>query len=172
MADYYAQTVVEQVIPNADMTPLERLVLTHVFDSEEDGNGLYLFAETGPSDFVYLPVPTLKTAMTESAGIASSLTAPVAKLLNKLRDADTDVEIDLTVTSYEPILQDIVRRSPTLDYITVVAAFTCSKMRPDGFGGMATFITAGAVKGMSTHRFIEDCLADFERKKRTPPAQA
>ena len=62
-------------------------------------------------------------------------------------------------TSWEFILQDIVRRSSTLSYVTVTTAFTCSKMRPDGFGGMALFITAAAIKGCSTSEFLSDCLA-------------
>ena len=39
----------------------------------------------------------------------------------------------------------------------MVSAFTCSRMRPDGFGGMATVITADAIRGKSTG----DILADF-----------
>ena len=64
--------------------------------------------------------------------------------------------------SWEVILQDIVRRSSTLRYVTVVTAFTCTKMRPDGFGGMAVVITADAIKGKSTNDFIEDLLADAD----------
>ena len=55
MADYYSPTIVQQVIPLTDMTPLERLILSHVFDSEPDGDGLYLFAETGPRDLFDIP---------------------------------------------------------------------------------------------------------------------
>ena len=57
--------------------------------------------------------------------------------------------------------QDIVRRSAKLRYITVTTAFTCSKMRDDGFGGMALFITADAIKACSTTEFLSDCLADI-----------
>jgi hypothetical protein len=172
MADYYAQTVVEQVIPNADMTPLERLVLTHVFDFEEDGNGLYLFAEECPRERLSIPATTLKAAHAASAGVGSRLRRRIARAMAAVKSKRAEVEIDLTAGSYEFILQDIVRRSRTLRYVSVVGSFTCSKMRSDGFGGMATFITAGAVKGMSTYQFIEDCIANFERKKSTPPAKA
>ena len=37
----------------------------------------------------------------------------------------------------------------------------CSKMRADGFGGMALFITADAIKACSTTEFLSDCLADI-----------
>lgn len=30
MADYYTPTVIQQTIPEADMTPLERLLLSHI----------------------------------------------------------------------------------------------------------------------------------------------
>ena len=40
------------------------------------------------------------------------------------------------------------------------AAFTCSKMRPDGFGGMATLITAKEIISESTNGLLEKWLAD------------
>ena len=56
-------------------------------------------------------------------------------------------------------MQDIVCRSPTLDHVTAVSAFTCSRMRPDGFGGMAVVITADFVRGKSTNDILEDFLS-------------
>ena len=64
-------------------------------------------------------------------------------------------------TSIEFFLQDIVKRSTTLNYVTVVSAFTCSKMRPDGFGGMAVVITADSIKGKSTDDIVNDCLDEL-----------
>jgi hypothetical protein len=55
-----------------------------------------------------------------------------------------------------------VRRSATLRYVTAVMSFTCSKMRPDGFGGMAVMITADAIIGKSTNDILEDFLAEVE----------
>ena len=40
MADYHTPTVVQQTIPNDDMTPLERLLLTNIFD-EDVINGIH-----------------------------------------------------------------------------------------------------------------------------------
>jgi hypothetical protein len=57
-------------------------------------------------------------------------------------------------------LQDIVRRSKTLSYISVVTSFTCSKMRPDGFGGMAVLITPDAIVGKSTGDFLQDMIEE------------
>jgi hypothetical protein len=55
-----------------------------------------------------------------------------------------------------------VRRSSTLRYVTVVTSFTCSKMRPDGFDGMAVLITADAVTGKSTEDILCDLLDEAE----------
>lgn len=48
-----------------------------------------------------------------------------------------------------------MRRSPDLDHLTVTMAFTCSKMRSDGFGGLAMLITATAVRSESTNALFE-----------------
>ena len=48
MADYHSPTVVQPTISSTDMTALERLLLTHIFESAPDGDGLYFFAETSP----------------------------------------------------------------------------------------------------------------------------
>ena len=75
---------------------------------------------------------------------------------------DTEIEIDFSGTSWEFIFQDIVRRSSTLRYVTAVTSFTCSKMRPDGFGGMAVLITVDAILGKSTNDIIEDFLSEMD----------
>ena len=72
---------------------------------------------------------------------------------------DEEFELDFSLIGYDRIFQDIVRRSSDLDHIQIVAAWTCTRMRPDGFGGMATVITADAVESMSTASFIEEVLA-------------
>ncbi len=54
MADYFTQTVFQEIIPDADMTTLERLLLSHIFQAERDGDGWYFFSEQGPDDMLYL----------------------------------------------------------------------------------------------------------------------
>ena len=71
---------------------------------------------------------------------------------------NAEIELDFSDRSWESIFQDIVRRSASLRYVTVVSAFTCSRMRPDGFGGMAVLITPTAVMGKSTSDIVEDFL--------------
>ena len=133
MTDYYNPTVVQQTIPNADMTALERLLLARIFESEEDGDGLYLFSENGPNDQFDIAVDELRAALSKSAGVPSTAADYVAERVKEIPDGDTELEIDFSATSWEFILQDIVRRSPTLDHVTVVGSFTCSRMRADGW---------------------------------------
>ena len=160
MADYHSPTVVQPTIPDRDMTPLERLLLSHILDCELDGDGFYFYSETGPSDGIELPLAELRTALAASDSVPSTAHDYVIERLDPAGPDDTHITIDLSGTSWEFILQDIVRRSRTLDHITVVSAFTCTKMRPDGFGGMAVLITADAIKGKSTHDMLEDFLAE------------
>jgi hypothetical protein len=160
MADYYTPTVIQQTIPNTDMTALERTLLSAIFTTERDGDARYFFAEDSPSDMIWIARAELETALAQSADIESSATDFVRKVLQEVPPEDAEIEIDLSATSYEFFLQDIVKRSAALSYITVVSAFTCSRMRADGFGGMAVLITATSIKGKSTHDIIEDFLAE------------
>jgi hypothetical protein len=157
MADYYTPTVVQPTIPYADMTPLEQLLLTQIFDSEPNDNGLYFFAGASPNEQIAVPIETLRNALAASDGVASETATFVLDQIKNTGEEDSDVEFDLSMTSWEFIFQDIVKRSATVDYVTAVSAFTCTRMRPDGFGGLAILITADAIMGKST----VDILADF-----------
>ena len=162
MANYLSPTVIQQPIPVADMTPLERLVLSLIFDAEPDGEALYFHASLGPSDAIGLSIEDLRTAFDASAGVESTAATYTAERLAAAPADDTEIEIDFSGTSWEFIFQDIVRRSATLCYVTAVTSFTCSKMRPDGFGGMAVLITADAILGKSTNDILEDFLAEID----------
>ena len=159
MADYYSPTVVQPEIPLTDITPLERLVLTSVFSAEIIDAGLYLYSEDGPSTWLSLPASDLREALHASAGYESQLRAMFEAALDEASGDSVQLDIDLSGSSYEYMLQDIVRRSKTLPYITVVTSFTCSKMRPDGFGGCATLITRDTIEGTSTHAILEQLIA-------------
>jgi hypothetical protein len=164
MADYYDETIVQPTIPDVDMTALERLLLTNIFQCEFDNDGWYFFAEQGPSTFIEVTHAELEEALAQSREPDSAAHLFVAQqiadgVLNGTSDQDA-VELDASGTSWEAFFQDIVKRSKTLTYVTILTAFTCSKMRPDGFGGAATLITAKAVKGKSTNDIIEDFLAE------------
>jgi hypothetical protein len=161
MADTFSPTVIQQPIPIGDMTPLERLVLSLIFDAEPDGEAVYFHASLSPSDAIGLSIDELRAAFDASAGIDSTATTYIAERVAVASTDDTEIEIDFSGTSWEFIFQDIVRRSSTLRYVTAVTSFTCS-MRPDGFGGMAVLITADAIVGKSTNDILEDFLAEKE----------
>jgi len=154
MADYFEQTVVQQTIPDADMTPLERLLLAHIFQSERDGDGWYFFAEEYPATMIVVDRERLVAALAETRDGDSSAHAYVTEQLAMAVEDDDVIDLDLSGTSWEFMLQDVVKRSATLDHVTVVSAFTCSRMRADGFGGMAVLITADAIRGKSTNDIL------------------
>ena len=160
MADYFTSTVVQPDIPLADMTPLERLVLDALFEHEISDAAVYFFARDGINDCPSLPIAALRDAWAQADGTPSRLHDRVTEQLAETAADAEAFELDLSVDGYDFILQDIVRRSTTLSHITVEAAFTCSKMRPDGFGGMATLITAKEIISESTNHLLEKWLAD------------
>lgn len=157
MADYYTPTVVQPSIPDGDMTPLERLLLSHVFDAEPDQAATYFFTDQGASDMLSFGRAELEAALAASRyADPSTANTYVGEQLAKLDAEDEDIDLDLSGTSWEFFFQDIVRRSSTIRHIEVVSSFTCSRMRADGFGGMAVLITADAVKGKSTQDILNE----------------
>ena len=113
---------------------------------------------------IWINRPELEKALAESREDQSEMNNFVEE---KLKDTESDldeIELDMSGTSWEFILQDIIRRSPTLQYVSVLSAFTCSRMRADGFGGMAVFVTADGIKGFSTSDFLSDCQGELESK--------
>jgi hypothetical protein len=161
MADYYSPTVIQPTIPEADMTPLERLLLTQIFSAEPDGDGVYFYSEEGPAQIVYLVRAELQAALAASADRGRSIDVYVAEQLAQTSVDQDEIALDMTAdVDWEHILQDIVRRSPTLRYVTATASFTCSKMRPDGFGGMATLIAADRIISKSTEELFAEFLTE------------
>tara|TARA_A200000159_G_scaffold126498_1_gene121807 strand:- start:171 stop:704 length:534 start_codon:yes stop_codon:yes gene_type:complete len=162
LADYYTPTVIQQAIPEADMTPLERLLLSHIFESERDGEGWHFFSEVGPVDMTAITGAALKAALAASEpDLDNTAYAFARKRLADLKDGelqDDQLDVDFSETSWESILQDVVRRSPTLRYVSVVSSFTCSRMRPDGFGGAVVVIVADAILGKSTTDLLEEFI--------------
>jgi hypothetical protein len=164
MADYHSPTVVQPNIPAVDMTPLERLILDLVFDAENEACGIYYHSWCGPRDVVTLSVDDLQTACAASYEQGeSSIGKHVIALLARY-DADAggdppdDIDVDLTDsdTGWDQIFGDIVRRSAAINEIVVVTAFTCTRMRPDGFGGSVMLITADAIRYRSTTDMLEE----------------
>jgi hypothetical protein len=160
MADYYTPTVVEPSILIDAMLPIERLFLAQVFSVEINGEAAYYFSEDGACDLISLPAEEVRAALDAATPETSRL---AQKLIDEQLDAilgDDDIDLDMCGDLWPDVLQDIVRRSADLDHLTVSMAFTCSKMRPDGFGGIAMMITDAAIRSESTHTLFDRFYAE------------
>ncbi|WP_019051899.1 hypothetical protein [Sphingobium xenophagum] len=172
MADYYTPTVIDPMIPLAAMLPIERLFLAQLFEEELDGESAYYCSEDGARDLISLPAVEARAALGAATHEASRL---AQQLIDEQPDAilgEDDIDLDMCGDLWADVLQDIVRRSSDLDHLTVTMAFTCSKMRPDGFGGLAMLITASTIRSESTHtlfdRFYTEAAANGEISRGDP----
>jgi hypothetical protein len=125
VADYFTPTVIQQTIPEADMTPLECLLLSHIFEAEHGEEGWYFFSEEGPSDIIWVERAALEDAL--AASLAAGETTASRFVKAHLSDPQTDgplpstVDLDFTEISWAAILQDIVRRSLTFRYVSAIS---------------------------------------------------
>ena len=150
MADYYSPTVVRPSIPAQAITSLELAVLTQMFECEADGDAVYFFSSEGPSDTIWLDVETLKAGLAEQAGTPGALADIVREALEAIAIDEGEIDLDLSDLGEARIFQDIVRRCEDLNAISIISAWTCTKMRPDGFGGGVTVVTADHILCSST----------------------
>ena len=161
MADYFSHTVIQQNIPIADMTPLERLVLEAMFQSDVENDTLYFYHDEGPQEVFDLDRQDLIAAYDPKID-TGALGTLILDAIDAAKTDSTEIEVDMTEISWEVILQPIIARSSTLTYFTIVTSWTCSKMRPDGFGGMATLVTADIIKSQSTYEIVEQWIGEIE----------
>jgi hypothetical protein len=169
MADYFTRTLVQQCIPLSDITPLELLLLLHMF-SLEDGEATGHFCTwDGPAPIVSVPAGDLRAATDASRGTESRAMRRILDHYGDVLIGEGDIELDLSDNFWITILQDIVARSRALTHISVTMSFTCSKLRPDGFGGAAMLITANCVRSTSTHVMLDTFIRRATRKGEIPP---
>lgn len=165
MADYFSQTVVQPDIPKTAFTALEFKLMCEMFEHEITGEDVYFFSSTSPSNMIFIGVDEARALIAEDVGIASRITEHVEAALAELDAAETELELDFSDLEYETILQDVVRRS-AIDFVEIMSAWTCSKMRPDGFGGAASLVAADKIACMSTGQFIEEEIGKLELRHR------
>lgn len=169
MADYYTPTIVQQVIPLADITSLECLLLGEIFQSDLVSDGLYYTSEDGPKDMIWVESEKLRACLDDPAARASSA---FNEVINQCSDAilqGEEVEIDASMEWWTALFQDIISRSSTLDHISVIMSYNCSKLRDDGLGGMAMLITAKAVRSKSTEDILAEFMAEAEASGEMKP---
>lgn len=156
MADYHSPTIVRPDIPRAAMTLLEHRLLIGMFSHEGGEDEVYFFAEDYVNDLLHLDLAEVHQLLEVDPFPDSYAVTAIRDHLRKLDPAEGELALDMSVIGYEGIFQDIIKRCDALDDVEVVAAWTCTKMRPDGFGGMATLITADAIETMSTASFLDE----------------
>ena len=162
MTDYVSPTTVQQTIPLDDMTPLEIWLLSLIFGAVPSDGGLYFSAYLGPKDIITIDNADLREAMVASAGFSGMAQQVAAQALQEHGDKPDPVEIDVSAGWWDRILQDIVKRSATLEYVSVVMVFTCARMLYDGLGGLTILITASQIRCKSLDDALMDFLADAE----------
>ena len=72
MSDLETTVIITPAIPLDDMTLLERLVLSHVFDAGETDNGLLLYSDRGAASHLRIPAHELTNAYMLSRAVAHS----------------------------------------------------------------------------------------------------
>jgi len=161
MADYYSTTIVQPDIPLRDMTASEYLLLCGMFQHEVSDGEVYFFTDIGPSDMPEFDVSEIKAALATDTGRDNQAARWLQNRLEYLgKDLDY-ITIDMSTKSYEFIFQDIIGRSAALTYVSVITSYQCSKLRPDGFGGAASIITADQFRFKSTDDLIDDFLTEL-----------
>lgn len=156
MADYHSPTIVRPDIPRGAMTLLEHRLLIGMFSHEGAEDAVYFFAKDYVNDLQHLDLSEVDQLLEVDPYPDSYAVTVIREELRKLDPVEGELALDMSVIGYEGIFQDIVRRCDALDDVEVVAAWTCTKMRPDGFGGMATLITEDAIETMSTASFLDE----------------
>lgn len=164
MADYHSPTVVQPTIKMTDMTAVEQLLLTHVFEFEEDGDGLYFFAEICLEDMPVIEIDDVRKALAAGAGTDCRTADFLREQFTRLNRDDAYLQLDAEIP-WETAFQDIVRRSGTIEHVEVITSFTCSRMRPAGFGGAVTLITADQMLSSSTEKMLCELLGRAEDRQ-------
>lgn len=175
MTNLETQIYTHPPIPLADVTPLEKLVLSHVLECSETEAGLVLFTDVGPINPISVKRQVLLNAFRTSAPQAdSALNSFIGNRILALlptspdgEDLDIDVEVDLSEFPWQFIVQDIVARSASLPEVTVIQWMNHSSQRPETYGASVSLITG---KGIH-HATSEDLLNRFRLEDRAlaPP---
>jgi hypothetical protein len=135
MADYYSQAVFQPLIPKQLINDEDRRIIEAFSITLEDDGGdkFYLYADEWCC-----------------SGYLDS-------------EEPEGEEIELSEDDLFNRFQEIIRRSNgELPWISKESAYTCSRMRPDGFGGGAVFITADDIQYSFTGQWLEERISETE----------
>lgn len=169
MEDLETTVVITPAIPFDDMTLLERLVLSNIFDAGETGDGLLLYSDRGASVQLRIPADELTNAYMMSRPVPhSDINGIIARVWKSWCEEDEPgktVDVDLTDTSWEFILKDIVARSSVLTEIRVLEWYRHPSQNPDSFGANIMLVTANEIAGRSSDDFFEEMRAETETER-------
>lgn len=164
----YLQTKITTfpALPGADITPLEKLILSKVLDCAETDEGLELYTDDGPMNPVVVSQHELSDALDASDQIVDSLlrnflkgrVIPAHPVENS--DSETTIFIDLSEFPWQFIVQDIIKRSSTAREFVVIQWINDVSQRPDSFGASMSLITENGI----FHTTSEDLLAGFRKR--------
>lgn len=153
MAHYATPTVVIPALPVACIDPVERFILTSVFEHQLWEGTLHLFAEDGVDDELFVSRQALDVVLDTQEPGTHRLAMLLAAQIRETSQANDPQPLICFINELEParVLQGIVQRHPKqVPHVVIQQAFTCSVMRPDGFGGAATLIHAEGIEHICT----------------------
>jgi hypothetical protein len=153
-------------LPIADITPLEKLILSKVLDCAEIDEGLELYTDTGPMNPIVVSRRELMEAMDTPDQANESLLKRFVRerVLSILPAEDPDLDgvvfVDLSEFPWHFVVQDIIIRSPTARELVVIQWISDPSQRPDTFGASVSLITENGIFQATS----EDLLADFQKR--------
>ena len=177
MADYYSQCVVQPSLPGWLVDKADRLALEGLgYTFEEDGYNWYLYARDGENSLALEINPNAWLAVFDECypegvqrpawmiSLVAHIQGAIAEdlALAEIEMADDKWTLDWTAIplSGADILQGLLQkpvntRELAVREITIEGSFSCSKFRPDGFGGWVEQITANGIRYDSTKEILE-----------------
>jgi hypothetical protein len=167
MTDYYETSVVNPSIPNSDILPIELLLLSEIFDSKNNEIDTYFFNERSTANIINICANTLSEACQNTTEECTAKAIANIALLKAIDHTDK-IEIDFSDYGWTEIFADIVKRSSTIDYISITRSYHASRIIADGFGGSAIFITDEGINHISTYEWLENMIAHAQIKGKIP----
>lgn len=152
MADYFTRGVVRPSLPLTEEQRAVMLLYTDEVSSETPEEDLL------PGEKLFLEIfPESEDCWGGSLGLAREKDGEEYYLFAEESLGDMDLRF------LQHVLDGL--DSEKYPYITVEYAHTCSKMRPDGWGGGAWFITREGVEYVNTGSWLEKKITNFKQKK-------
>lgn len=159
MANHSSPTVVRPNIPADAITMLELMLLTEIFEWERDADDVYFFSTDGTPAEIELDAEEVRRLIDMAPEGPSHTITFLREQLAAAKVVDGRFSLDLSGFEEGRIFQDILQRCPQIDHVSIDTAWTCSRMRPDGFGGAVIVVTRGDLRFGTTQQ-IEELLLD------------